>query len=175
MIGKFSAIVTPVKMTKLGQNKLSFSCGGKMGAFPEPHLILGNFFLDTGLLVEPLHSESFIPLTWVASIPLSDDLLTNSTTSFSPKLLNPVILITLWKNFNNNNNNNCDCFHWRVNSVSSFTWCTKTSDVPSSGVMNPQPLATLNHLQRPLRFSGKYDNSFEVPSGPDDEPPSGKK
>ena len=31
------------------------------------------------------------------------------------------------------------------------TWCTNTSCEPSSGVMKPQPLATLNHLQHPLR------------------------
>ena len=34
-----------------------------------------------------------------------------------------------------------------------LTWCTNTSWPPSSGVMKPHPLATLNHLQEPLRNS----------------------
>lgn len=33
------------------------------------------------------------------------------------------------------------------------TWCTNTSCEPSSGVINPQPLITLNHLHFPRRNS----------------------
>lgn len=39
------------------------------------------------------------------------------------------------------------------NKMITITWCTKTSCPPSSGVMNPQPFATLNHLHRPRRVT----------------------
>lgn len=37
------------------------------------------------------------------------------------------------------------------------TWWTKTSCVPSSGVIKPQPLVTLNHLHFPRRRSDVLD------------------
>ena len=42
------------------------------------------------------------------------------------------------------------------------TWCTNTSCPPSSGVMKPQPFATLNHLQRPLRFPSLVSGTATV-------------
>ena len=43
--------------------------------------------------------------------------------------------------------------HASWNKMITITWCTKTSCPPSSGVMNPQPFATLNHLHRPRRVT----------------------
>lgn len=43
--------------------------------------------------------------------------------------------------------------HVSCNIMITITWCTKTSCPPSSGVMNPQPFATLNHLHRPRRVT----------------------
>lgn len=55
------------------------------------HLIFLNFFFDSGLLCDPLHVSPSIPVTKVASSPLSDGLHSNSTSSSSPKLRNPSI------------------------------------------------------------------------------------
>lgn len=56
-----------------------------------------------------------------------------------------------------------------------FTWWTKTSLPPSSGVTNPKPFFELNHLQIPLRipsgnssfsgfvFSTSLDDSLPFP------------
>lgn len=56
-----------------------------------------------------------------------------------------------------------------------FTWWTKTSLPPSSGVTNPKPFFELNHLQTPLRtpsgnssfsgfvFSTSLDDSLPFP------------
>ena len=43
-----------------------------------------------------------------------------------------------------------------------LTWCTKTSWPPSSGVTNPNPLATLNHLHLPLRNSAKQSLLYDM-------------
>lgn len=39
--------------------------------------------------------------------------------------------------------------HFRRRIAANLTWCTNTSCDPSSGVMKPQPLVTLNHLHFP--------------------------
>ena len=46
----------------------------------------------------------------------------------------------------------------------SAVWCTKTSELPSSGQMNPKPLLVLNHLQVPVAFVIVYKSySFIYP------------
>jgi hypothetical protein len=62
-------------------------------------LILLKRFFDTGRRWEPLQSDPSGPVTDVASSPLSDTLHSNSTSSSSPRLRNPDIWITLWKNY----------------------------------------------------------------------------
>lgn len=58
------------------------------------YLIFLNFFLDIGRLSEPLHSWPEGPDTNVASTPLSEGILSNSTSSPSAKLRKPLLWIT---------------------------------------------------------------------------------
>ncbi len=76
------------------------------------HLSFLNFFLPSGLRSDPLQSAPLDPLTNVASTPLSEGLLSNSTSSPSPKLRKPGIWITDWKytkskQFNQGHVNRC--------------------------------------------------------------------
>ena len=67
------------------------------------YLIFLNFFLESGLRELPLHSVPEGPQTNVASTPLSEGLLSNSTSSPSSRLLNPDLWTTddkkKWKIF----------------------------------------------------------------------------
>lgn len=66
-------------------------------------------------------------------------------------------------------------YHMFMCHVFYFTWWTKTSLPPSSGVTNPKPFFELNHLQIPLRtpsgnsslsgfvFSTSLDDSLPFP------------
>lgn len=116
------------------------------GRKKEVHLVFRKRFVRLRFFALPCKSELFGPITKVASTPLSLSFASKSTTSFSPSDRKPPIRSTL---FNMNRLNEINTFPCARRVTANLTWCTNTSCDPSSGVMNPQPLVTLNHLHFP--------------------------
>lgn len=90
--GKFEKSTQGDMYSKMDvKSRMYISCRNRSS---NSHLIFLNFFFDSGLLCDPLHVSPSIPVTKVASSPLSDGLHSNSISSSSPKLLNPSIWMT---------------------------------------------------------------------------------